>query len=281
MKSVAVIGLGIMGHGIVRNFLKKDHKVFVWNRTPAKADDLVDEGAVLANTVKEAVQKADMVFEVTADDESSKEIWLGNDGIFTNATPHQFLVTCATLSAKWTDELAAKCSDAGLQFFDMPMTGGRMGAESGELILLAGGNKNKLETIKPELASIAKDVKHFGKAGSGMRYKLILNALQAVHIIGLGETLRMANAAGLDENTVGEALAERPGGAITQLTWDCYKNEPDPINFSVEWIAKDLRYAAEMAYDTQHPLLDLARKIYDQAISQGHAQADWTKVNKL
>lgn len=281
MKTIAVIGLGIMGHGIADNFLKNGYKVVVWNRTPKKADNLVKQGAIVASSVVEAVQQADYVFEVTANDKSSKEVWQGANGILSVAKPEQYLITCATLSTSWTDELANLCEQKQLVFFDMPMTGGRMGAESGQLTLLVGGSKEKLADITDDLKAVAKDVKYFGKAGSGMRFKLILNALQVIHIAGLGEMLKMAKIAGLNQKLVGDALAERPGGVITNLAWDGFQSEPEPINFSVEWIAKDLSYAAEMARDVKHPLLDEAQKLYQQAIEQGFDQADWTKINKL
>jgi 3-hydroxyisobutyrate dehydrogenase-like beta-hydroxyacid dehydrogenase len=281
MKTVAVIGLGIMGHGIADNFLKGGYKVVVWNRSSDKANDLLAKGATLATSVKDAVQQADFVLEVTANDQSSQQIWLGKEGILANAKPDQYLITCATLSPTWTDDLATQCSKAGLVFFDMPMTGSRIGAETGQLTLLAGGDKDKLKELSPDLKAITKEVKYFGKTGSGMRYKLILNFLQAIHIIGFGEALRMADAAGLDKKLVGDALAERPGGLVTNVSWESYKKEPDSTTFSVEWLTKDLGYAAEMVNAIEHPLLDEARRQYEEAIAKGLSQADWTIVNKL
>jgi len=280
-KTIAVLGLGIMGHGIADNSIKSGHSVVVWNRSPEKAADLVAKGAKLAKTVGEAVASADIVFEVTANDESSKSLWQGDGGILEHAKPEQYLITCATLSAAWTDELAQQCANKDLTFFDMPMTGGRVAAESGQLTLLAGGPKEKLDELSDDLQAIAKEVKHFGKAGSGMRYKLILNSLQAIHIAGLGEALNMAKQAGLGLELVGNALAERPGGVITNITWDAYQKEPEQTTFSVEWIHKDLGYAVDMAKATAHPLVDDVKKLYETAIEQGYAQADWTKIAKL
>lgn len=281
MKRIAVIGLGIMGHGIADNFLKAGYEVTVWNRTTSKADDLVARGAKLAGSVEEAVRSAEIVFEVTANDQSSRAIWTEERGILQTAKSEQFLITCATLSTAWIDELADICLERGFTFFDMPMTGGRIGAESGQLVLLVGGEFEKLDQITQDLGAIAKDVKYFGKAGSGMRFKLILNGLQAIHMAGFGEAMRMADEAGLDKKRVGDALAERPGGVTTTISWESYQHEPDPITFSVEWIAKDLNYAAEMAQQTKHPLLDDVRELYDQANEQGYGQADWTKINRL
>lgn len=281
MKTVAVIGLGIMGRGIAENFLKHDYKVVVWNRTPEKVEDLITRGAVKAESVQEAVRQANVVFEVTANDESSRAVWIGEAGILSSVRPEQSVITCATLSAGWTDELAAHCANAGLTFFDMPMTGGRMAAESGQLTLLAGGDQAKLNEIREDLKAIAKDVKYFGPAGSGMRYKLILNTLQAIHMVGFGEVLRMAKDIGLQTDLVADALAERPGGAVTGFAREAYRKDLAQANFFVEWMAKDLGYASDMTKTISHPLLDDALDAYKQAIEKGYAQADWTKVNKL
>ena len=280
MKTIAVIGVGIMGHGIADNFIKNDYEVTVWNRSAKKADDLIKKGAKLAASPVEAAKSADIVFEVTANDESANKIWLGKDGVFNNSNKDQYLIACSTLSIKTIDNLAKSANSRGLKFFDMPMTGGRDGAEAGQLTLLAGGKKSDIDTIRDDLKAVTKDVKYFGPAGSGMRYKLILNMLQAVHIAGFGEALKLAEAAGLDKNLVGDALSERPGGVITELAWRDYKIEPSPINFSVEWIFKDLKYAKSMT-DIKHPYLDEAIKQYRLAIDKGFSQADWVKINKL
>jgi 3-hydroxyisobutyrate dehydrogenase-like beta-hydroxyacid dehydrogenase len=283
MKKIGVIGLGIMGHGIADNFIKSGHEVYLWNRTSNKADDLVAKGANLLSSPSDVTNEAELVFEVTADDKSSQEIWLGVDGILSAdlKCSSKTLVTCATLSVAWIDKLSKKCEELDAQFFDMPMTGGRIGAENGELVLLVGGNEPKLNSIKEELKSIAKDIKYFGAAGAGTRYKLILNTVQAIHISAFGEGLRLAKIAGLNQKKVGDALAERPGGIITNLAWEGYQNEPKPINFSVEWLTKDLSYALQMANGTHHPLLDDVLEQYREAMKEGYKDSDWTKVNKL
>ncbi len=283
MKKIAVIGLGIMGRGIADNYLKNGYEVYVWNRTPEKASSLVAKGAKLCRSPKEAANQADIIFEVTANDESSREVWMGKNGILENDFSNSLKmgISCATISIEWVDELADNCEQANLEFFDMPMTGGRMGAEAGELILLVGGDKQKFEQLKEDLKAIAKELKYFGTAGAGMRYKLLLNMLQGIHIAGLGEVLRLSKVMGLDEKLVGDALAERPGGTTTNLAWRDYQTEPDPINFSVQWINKDLNYAKQTADGVSHPLLDEVIRQYKNAIDQGFKDSDWTKINKL
>ena len=107
-------------------------------------------------------------------------------------------------------------------------------------------------------------MKHFGPVGAGTRFKLILNALQAVHLEAFGEAVRMAEAAGLDADAVGRALVERPGGVVTQMAQATYPRIPERVSFPLRWAFKDLNYAAAMAEDdgVAHPLLDATRTAF-------------------
>ncbi|MEO6508688.1 MAG: NAD(P)-dependent oxidoreductase [Patescibacteria group bacterium] len=280
-KTIAVIGTGIMGTGIAMNFLKNGYKVIVWNRNKDKVKDLTKKGASSAISPKEATEKADVIFEVTANDESSKSMWLGKEGILEGATSDKVLITDATLSVPWIDELIQICKKKKLTFFDMPMTGGRIGAETGKLVLLVGGEEKKLKSLLDLLSAISEKVVYFGKEGSGMRYKLLLNMLQAIHVVALGEVLNLGKELGLDIDKVGNALAERPGGVSTGIAWRDYHKEPNPINFSVEWITKDITYAKQSAKKTKTPLLDETLSKYKKAIAKKMNNKDWTTVNKL
>jgi 3-hydroxyisobutyrate dehydrogenase-like beta-hydroxyacid dehydrogenase len=131
-----------------------------------------------------------------------------------------------------------KCKTLGFNFSDMALTGGRIGAESGTLTLLCGGEVTLIENLNPVLQAIAKKVIYFGSAGSGMRYKLILNFLQAVHVIGFGQAMKIAKACDLDLKLVSQALVARPGGAVTEIAQKAYFETPSG-DFSIEWMNKD------------------------------------------
>ncbi|HYC34445.1 MAG TPA: NAD(P)-dependent oxidoreductase [Candidatus Paceibacterota bacterium] len=281
MKKIAIIGTGIMGSGMALNFLKKGYTVYVWNRTKDNAENLVAQGAILTTTPKEATEKADMVFEVTANDESSKSVWFGEKGIISGATKDKILIASSTLSVRWIDELIEECVKRSLIFFDMPLTGGRSGAETGTLTLLIGGDRETIEKIKPELDAISNKQRFFGKAGSGTRFKLILNMLAGIHMVGFGEALKLAEANELDLKTVGDALAEQPGGTTTNLTWRDHQNNHQSLNFAVKWIVKDLEYAKEFGMNVETPLLDDVLKKYKEALDKGKGEKNWTVVNTV
>ncbi|MEW9555852.1 NAD(P)-dependent oxidoreductase [Nonomuraea sp. NPDC050783] len=276
MTKVAVVGLGIMGRGMAANLAASGHDVVVWNRTPGRLPELPE-----AAGPAQAAAGAEVVFEVTADDASSRQVWLGADGILAGARPGTVLVSSATLSVEWVSELAARCAERGLSFYDMPVTGGAEGARTGNLVMLVGGDPDRPAVLDGVLPAISRQVSHFGPAGAGTRFKLVLNALQAAHLAAFGEAISMAAAAGLDLDQVGRALVERPGGVISQMAWSNLVTPPEPINFSAGWAAKDLSYARRMDAGAHRPVLDAVLSLFSRAVAEGHAQEDWSIVNRL
>jgi 3-hydroxyisobutyrate dehydrogenase-like beta-hydroxyacid dehydrogenase len=113
-----------------------------------------------------------------------------------------------------------------------------------------------------------------------MKYKLILNGLQAAHMVAFGEAMKLAVQAGLDPKKVGPALLTRPGGAITEAAWTAYQKTDIPLTFSVDWITKDLTYARQLAGAANLPILDDALAAYKRAQDEGHGQEDFAFVAK-
>lgn len=280
MKKIGIVGTGIMGSGMAMNYLKAGYKVNVWNRSADKAEALTQKGANLLASPREVADQSDIIFEVTANDESSSSVWQGSDGIIAGASKDKIVITSATLSIDWVSKLSAMCADQGLSFFDMPLTGGRVAAESGNLTLLVGGDKQKLEDLKPDLTAISSKIFYFGEAGSGMRYKLVLNSLQASHLAAFGEAMRMAVNSGLDPNIVGPALVDRPGGILTDIAWKAYQEQDPALTFSVNWITKDLEYAQKMSAGIDVPILEDVIEGFHQAQAKDLGDKDWTVVNK-
>ncbi len=164
---------------------------------------------------------------------------------------------------------------------DIALTGGRVGAETGSLTLLCGGKSEVLKKIRPALNAIAKKIYHFGPEGHGMKYKLILNFLQAVHVIGFGQAMKIAKTYDMDLKKVAEALTDRPGGIITEIAKKAYFENPPPLTFSIENITKDLNYAKKLAKGIDVSLLDKVLSIYKNGAKENMAKQDWTTINKI
>src|SRR5437016_2118330 len=108
--TIGIIGLGIMGGKIAGKFMKRGYQVFIYDISKSVVRKFEDKGAVACSSPKEVAQKSSFVFEVTPNDESSREVWDGANGILAGATDNKVLITCATLSVAWVDELAKKCN---------------------------------------------------------------------------------------------------------------------------------------------------------------------------
>lgn len=280
MKTIGFVGTGIMASGMAQNYLKAGYTVCIWNRTTKNTLALQAAGAKLLASPKAVAEQADIIFEVTATDESSQSVWQGDSGILEGASKDSVLITSATLTAAWVDELAAICKNRGKTFFDMPLTGGRVAAESGSLSLLVGGDETLLEALKPDLAPISSKIFYFGKAGSGMRYKLCLNVLQAIHLIGFAEVMQLATQQDLQASSVGPALVDRPGGVMTSIGWNAYQQATIPLTFSIDWVTKDLDYAKQMAETAPVPLLDTVLHAYRSLQEAGYGAEDFAYAVK-
>jgi 3-hydroxyisobutyrate dehydrogenase-like beta-hydroxyacid dehydrogenase len=276
MAKVAFIGLGRMGHGMAGRYLEAGFEVAVFNRSKAKAEDLIARGARWASSPAEAAEGADAIVTMVADDEASRSIWLGKDGAASAAKAGTLAIECSTVSYQHALDLARELRGRGLAYIDCPVTGLPDAAASGKLTLLVGAEPADLERAWPFLVPLSSTVRHFGAVGSGTVYKLINNLMGAVQIASLAEAIAIAERAGLDMDLVAEAMAT---GAVAS---------PQVIRHSKRMIArdfsgasftaalrhKDAAYAVALA-ETLLPRVPVSRAAlaaYDQA--KAHAPDD-------
>src|ERR1700733_10442224 len=206
MTRVAFIGLGRMGHGMATRYLDAGFTLSVWNRSRAKAEDLIARGARWATSPEDAAIDADAVVTMVADDEASRAVWLGKDGAATTMKAGTLAIECSTVSYDHAVELARELRGRGLVYIDSPVTGLPDAAAAGKLTLLVGADAADLETARPFLAPLSTTIRHFGAVGTGTVYKLINNLMGAIQIAGIAEGLAIAEQAGLDMKLVLESI---------------------------------------------------------------------------
>ncbi|MBR1122551.1 NAD(P)-dependent oxidoreductase [Bradyrhizobium lablabi] len=232
MPRVAFIGLGRMGHGMAGRYLDAGFDVSVWNRSKAKAEDLIARGARWATSPEDAAVDADAVVTMVADDDASRAVWLGKDGAAANMKAGTLAIECSTVSHRHALDMALELRARGLIYIDCPVTGLPEAAAAGKLTLLVGADAADLERARPYLAPLCNKIRHFGAVGTGTVFKLINNLMGAVQIASLAEGVAIAERAGLDMNLVAEALAT---GAVAS---------PQVIRHSKRMIARDFSGAS-------------------------------------
>jgi 3-hydroxyisobutyrate dehydrogenase-like beta-hydroxyacid dehydrogenase len=206
MTHVAFIGLGRMGHGMAGRYLDAGFTLSVWNRSRAKAEDLIARGARWATSPEDAATDADAVVTMVADDQASRAVWLGEDGAAATMKAGTLAIECSTVSYQHALDVSRELCHRGLVYIDSPVTGLPDAAAAGKLTLLVGADTADLELARPYLVPLSSTIRHFGAVGSGTVYKLINNLMGAIQIAGVAEGLAIAEQAGLDMKLVLEAL---------------------------------------------------------------------------
>src|SRR5687767_4750116 len=160
---ISFLGLGNMGSGMAARLLAAQHQLTVYNRTREKAVPLEKLGARVAGSPREAARHADVIIGMTADDESSRHMWLGDAGaLAADNAPDALAIECSTLSHDWVLELSRLVSARGFRYVDSPVTGLPDAAAAGTLTLLVGAEPAHLDAARPVFASLATRVLHFG-----------------------------------------------------------------------------------------------------------------------
>jgi len=254
MARIAFVGLGRMGRGMAGRLLGAGHELVVVNRTPGRDDDLVARGAGRADTPRDAVASdggVDAVVVMVSDDEASRSVWLGPDGVLAGEPAAGTLaLDCSTLSHEWLVELAGTAGRHGLRFLDCPVTGLPDAAAAGELTLLVGADPGDLAAARPLLEPMSEAVLHFGPVGSGNAYKLAINLMGAVQIAAAAELLAIAEKAGLDLEQVADAVATSQA-ASPQVVRNTRRmvaaSHHDDVVFSGRLRRKDTAYGVALA----------------------------------
>lgn len=284
VSTIAFIGLGNMGAGMARRLLQAGHDLRVFNRTRSRAGELERAGARNCATPREACDGVDAVFTMTADDTSSRSVWFGPDGaLAADLSPRTFAIECSTLSYEWVLELAAAARARSLRYLDAPVTGLPDAAAAGKLTLLVGGDPADLDSARPLLDAVCDRILHFGGVGGGTAYKLIINLMGAIQIASLAEGMAVAERAGLDLQTVADAIATGQAGS-PQVVRNARRIVADDHDRNVVFTPvlrkKDTDYALRLAHGlgVAVPFGQVAASQIQQLIDLGHTNVNESKI---
>lgn len=197
---IAIIGTGVMGTGVGLTLLKKGHEVACYNRTPENAADLVQGGATLHASPKEAAAGASHIIILVWNEAGLRQVLDGDAGLHANAQAGQVYIDMSTQLPE-TARAQAKLFEAkGAIFVDAPVHGSRAEAHSGGLWIMAGGDKAAYAAALPVLTEIGATSHHMGATGAGCIAKLCGNHLVSAILASLAESLAMAQKSGIDSH---------------------------------------------------------------------------------
>ncbi|MBS0435274.1 MAG: NAD(P)-dependent oxidoreductase [Proteobacteria bacterium] len=283
-RSVAFLGLGVMGLPMAGHLARAGHRATVYNRSAAKAAAWAAEfGGRSAATPREAAQGADIVFACVGNDDDLRSVVLGEGGAFPGMKPGAIFVDHTTASAEVARELGAEAVKRGLQFIDAPVSGGNLGAINGALTVMCGGDEQAFETIKPVAMAFAKAVTLLGGNGAGQLAKMVNQIAIAGLVQGLAEAIAFGERAGLDMKAVLGVI-----GKGAAQSWQMDNRGPTMVDarfdfgFAVDWMRKDLGLCLEEARrnGARLPVTALVDQFYADIQAAGGNRLDTSSLIK-
>jgi 3-hydroxyisobutyrate dehydrogenase len=275
MTAVAWIGLGAMGSRMAARLRDSGHDLVVWNRTREKAEAL---GVAIADSPREAAERAEFVFTMLADPEALAAVTAGEKGVLAGLSGGSVLVEMSTVGPRAVEQLSGRMP-AHASLLDVPVLGSLPQAESGTLKLFAGGDDASFERARPLLETLGESLRT-GPLGSGAAAKLVANATLVGTVTLLGETLALADALGLPRETAWDVLAATPLDAQAERRRPAVDSGEYPPRFRLSLGRKDaeLVQVAADATGLQLPVLEAARTHLAAAEAAGLGDEDYSAV---
>jgi 3-hydroxyisobutyrate dehydrogenase-like beta-hydroxyacid dehydrogenase len=285
-RTVAFLGLGVMGHPMAGHLARAGHRVCVYNRSAAKATQWLAEygtagGHACAATPREAAAGAEIVFSCVGNDDDLRSVVLGDDGAFAGMQRGAVFVDHTTASANVARELGAAAAERGLQFIDAPVSGGNLGAINGTLTVMCGGDATAFEAIKPVAMAFSKAVTLLGPSGAGQLTKMVNQAAIAGLVQSLAEAIAFGQKAGLDMKAVLDVI-----GKGAAQSWQMDNRGPTMLEdrfdfgFAVDWMRKDLGLVLDEAKrnGARMPVTALVDQFYADIQAQGGNRLDTSSL---
>lgn len=277
---VAFLGLGIMGRPMAANLVKAGHDVAVWNRTPGKQV----EGAIVAANPAEAARGREVVWTCVSDTAAVEQVLFGPNGVESALEPGMVFVDSSTISPSATRHFAERVRARGADYVDAPVTGSKVGAESGQLIFIVGGAQPTLERLQPLFSAMGKKVLHMGETGMGESAKLGGNLMISLIYEGFAEALTLTSKLGVPRERLMELVNASMvrSGVVEYKAPFVLKHDFSP-NFPLRLMHKDIHLMLDAARElrVKLPGLETVEEIYEIATEEGMADLDFAATLTL
>lgn len=287
---VGFIGLGHMGFPMAKNLLKSDQveSLQVFDLVSKPMQDLADEGALIANSVKELASACDVIFTMLQTGEQVAKTCLSEDGIFANCRPNLLYIDCSSIDVESSRNLHQQAKKHGVDKLDAPVSGGVKGAEQASLTIMVGGQENVFKKAQSILSVLGKNVIHAGNAGNGQVAKICNNMILGVSMIAVSEAFNLGEKLGLEPKNFFE-IASRGSGECWSLTKYCPSPNilPDVPSsndyvpgFTAQMMLKDLRLSQSAANSNSvaTPMGATATSLYSLYVNSNHSDEDFSGI---
>jgi 3-hydroxyisobutyrate dehydrogenase-like beta-hydroxyacid dehydrogenase len=276
---VGFAGMGIMGKPMALNIAKAGHDVAIYNRTKPLPDSI--PGLTLLDTPLALAKERDiLVIMVTGPQAIDAIIW-GESGMAGALDQGKTVINMSTVPPEYTANLATKVAATGAVFIDAPVSGSKIPAQQGTLVILAGGPKNAVDAMEPLLLCMGKKVVYCGEPPMGTMMKMAVNLLLANMMCGLSEMLTFGRAGGLSMETMLQVVLGGPMACdLFKIKEPLLAQQKYLAQFPLKHMAKDLKFVTDTAYSLRCPAPSAFQnlQLFNQGMSKGLGELDFAAV---
>ena len=290
MKKIGFIGLGNMGEPMATNLVKAGFDVIGFDLIEEAKKKAERNGIQIAEDAVSASENVDALISMLPASEQVESLYLGEDGLLSKLDKTVLIIDCSTIAPDSAIKVANQAKDLDLSMVDAPVSGGVVGAQESTLTFIVGGAENNVERARPLLEKMGSNIFHAGSNGAGQVAKVCNNMLLAIHMCGTAEAIALGVKNGLDAGVLSEIMRKSSGGNWSLEVYNPYpgvmSTAPASRNYEGGFLnklmAKDLGLAKEASEssNSETPMGDLARKLYQDLINQGYEDLDFSSIQK-
>ena len=271
--TIGFIGLGMMGHGIAKNLLKKGYTLrFKAHRNRSTLQDLLDAGATEVDT-RAALAQADIVILCVTGSPQVEEIVYGADGLLAAARPGLTVIDTSTAEPASSTRIRNDFAAKGTKFIDAPLARTPKEAEEGRLNTMVGAADADFEALRPVFAAFCENIIHVGPPGHGHVLKLVNNMLAMTQAAAIAEAMATAAKAGLSLQKVFDVISAGGvnSGIFQMMVGKALQGDLTGLKFAIGNAQKDLRYYTHLTemLPTSSFIAEAAHQSFVQAANLG------------
>ncbi len=282
--AVGFIGLGNMGRPMAQNLVKHGFSLVVHDIDPVKTDPLRARGATVAASPEGVAAAADRTIVIVETTAQAEDVLAGEHGIIRSAAPGHIAVCMSTIDPFAARQLGDRLGARGVTMLDAPVSGGTERAASGELSIIAGGDRAAFDACRDLFEAMGTKLFHVGALGQGLAMKLVNNMLVQVNTVAVAEALVMGVKAGLDPRVIYDVVRVSTG---TSYAFEGRVPRMIGRDFSpggtIDVYFKDQELETAFAKQLGIPLLlaNVSQQVYQMARATGLNKQDGSAIVKV
>ena len=281
IKKIGIIGTGMLGNAVASHLLESGFEVTVFNRTKEKMQMLKDKGANILTSPKEIAENSDLVIIIIKDANAVRQVSFEKNGIIEGNHEGLVIADMSTIDPLESKKISEKFTEYDISKLDIPVMGGPNVAISGDLVMMASGDKESFDKCKEVFSIIANKVFFLGESGVAHSVKLAMNLQITMLALALSEGITLVKKSGVDPKIFLEILNSTyfKTGMSEKKAYQMIEGKYD-ITFTLANLKKDITTMTSTAKSLgiKLPMISKAEEVYDNAIKEGFAETDYTGI---